>query len=48
MSIDRKRILAGVVVPDTEIVRKALEHAGKVYEPYLFNHVMRSWLFAVS
>jgi hypothetical protein len=48
MSIDRKRILAGVAVPDTKIVRKALEYAEKVYEPYLFNHVMRSWLFAVS
>ena len=48
MSVEKKRILAGVVVPDTEIVRKALEYAGKVYEPYLFNHVMRSWLFAVS
>jgi hypothetical protein len=48
MNNERKRILAGVVVPDTELVRKALEYAGKVYEPYLFNHVMRSWLFAVS
>lgn len=48
MTIDRKRILAGVVVPDTELVRKTLEYAGKVYEPYLFNHVMRSWLFAVA
>jgi hypothetical protein len=48
MDIRAKRILAGVVVPDTDIVRKALEYAGNFYEPYLFNHVMRSWLFAVS
>ncbi|MBB3659420.1 hypothetical protein FHX15_004684 [Rhizobium sp. BK650] len=48
MAVDRRRILAGVVVPDTEIVRKALKYAEKIYEPYLFNHVMRSWLFAAS
>ncbi|WP_348649097.1 hypothetical protein [Rhizobium grahamii] len=48
MAVELKRTLAGVVVPDTEIVRKALEYAGKIYEPYLFNHVMRSWLFAAS
>ena len=25
-----------------------LEYARKVYEPYLFNHAMRSWLFATK
>lgn len=45
---DDKRILAGVVVPDTELVRRAIEYAERVYEPYLFNHVVRSWLFAVT
>lgn len=48
MAVELKRTLAGVVVPDTETVRKALEYAGKIYEPYLFNHVIRSWLFAAS
>ncbi|WP_457584839.1 hypothetical protein [Ensifer canadensis] len=43
-----ERILAGVVVPDTELVRGAFEYAQHVYEPYLLNHVIRSWLFAVS
>ncbi|CAH0340856.1 HD domain-containing protein [Rhizobium sp. CECT 9324] len=45
---DRKRVLAGVVVPDTELVRAALDYAQCVYEPYLLNHVIRSWLFATS
>lgn len=40
------RILAGVRVPDTPLVRLALEHAKNSCEPYLFNHVVRSWLFA--
>ena len=42
------RILAGVVVPDTPIVTAAIELAQKHCEPYLFNHSMRSWLFAVE
>ena len=40
------RTLAGVVVPDTPIVDAAIEHARHRCEPYLFNHVVRSWLFA--
>jgi HD domain-containing protein len=42
------RDLAGVSVPDTPLVFRAIEHARQHSEPYLFNHVMRSWLFAVS
>jgi hypothetical protein len=42
------RVLAGVVVPDTPIVTAAIELARKHCEPYLFNHSMRSWLFAVE
>ena len=42
------RVLAGVSVPDTSLVRGAIEYARQHSEPYLFNHVMRSWLFAVS
>ena len=41
------RLLAGVSVPDTPLVSQTIEYARKHSEPYLFNHVMRSWLFAV-
>jgi len=40
------RILAGIEVPATSIVERAIDHARQTCEPYLFNHVMRSWLFA--
>lgn len=40
------RILAGVSVPDTPLVQQALVYARRESEPYLFNHVVRSWLFA--
>ena len=40
------RLLAGVTVPDTELISRAIEFARERSEPYLFNHVMRSWLFA--
>ena len=40
------RVLAGVAVPDTPLVAHAIEFARTHSEPYLFNHVMRSWLFA--
>jgi HD domain len=42
------RLVAGVLVPDTPLIARAIEHARERSEPYLFNHVMRSWLFAVS
>jgi len=41
------RLLAGVSVPETPVISSAIEYARKHSEPYLFNHVMRSWLFAV-
>ena len=41
-------LVAGVLVPDTPLVTRAIEYARENSEPYLFNHVMRSWLFAVS
>jgi len=47
MTITTTRTLAGVSVPDTPLVRAALDHAGRECEDYLFNHVVRSWLFAV-
>jgi hypothetical protein len=42
------RLLAGVQVPDTPVISLAIEYAREHSEPYLFNHVMRSWLFAAS
>jgi hypothetical protein len=38
--------LAGIQVPDTSLVREAIEYARNTCEAYLFNHVVRSWLFA--
>ena len=40
------RLLAGVSVPDTPVISRAIEFARERSERYLFNHVMRSWLFA--
>jgi hypothetical protein len=42
------RPLAGVWVPDSPVISLAIEYAREHSEPYLFNHVMRSWLFAES
>jgi hypothetical protein len=38
--------LGGVKVPDTAIVVQAIDEARERCAPYLFNHAMRSWLFA--
>jgi hypothetical protein len=35
-------------MPDTPLISQATEYARLHSAPYLFNHVMRSWLFAVS
>ena len=40
------RLVAGVSVPDSPLITEVLDYARKLYEPYLFNHAMRSWLFA--
>lgn len=40
-------ILAGIKVTDTQLVRDAMDLARSSSEPYLFNHVMRSWLFGI-
>jgi len=42
------RSLASVSVPDTPLISHAIDYAKEHSEPYLFNHVMRSWLFAVT
>jgi hypothetical protein len=39
--------IAGVRVPDTPLISRAMEYARRHSEPFLFNHVMRSWLFGV-
>ena len=39
---------AGIRVADTLLITEAIEYARKLYEPYLFNHSMRSWLFAAK
>lgn len=41
------RLLAGVTVPDTPLISRAIQAVRDASEPYLFNHAMRSWLFAV-
>src|SRR4030095_8287728 len=40
------QLLAGVSVPDTALISRAVDFARERSEPYMFNHVMRSWLFA--
>ena len=43
MTMDAVRLVGA---PDSKIVRQAQDFAREASEPYLFNHVMRSWLFA--
>ena len=40
------RLLAGVSVLDMPLITRAIEFARDRSEPYVFNHAMRSWLFA--
>ena len=42
------RLIAGVSVPDSPLITEVLEYAQKLYDPYLYNHAMRSWLFAAK
>lgn len=41
------RVLAGITVIDSPLVRRALDYARKYSAPVLYNHAVRSWLFAV-
>ncbi|MFB3908562.1 MAG: HD domain-containing protein [Candidatus Eisenbacteria bacterium] len=43
----RTRVLAGITVIDTPLITRALDLARECSEPVLFNHAVRSWLFAV-
>lgn len=47
MNLLRKSRMAGVEVLTTPAVDRAIDYARNECEPYLFNHSMRSWLFAV-
>ncbi|HEX7020424.1 MAG TPA: hypothetical protein VF159_10455, partial [Gemmatimonadaceae bacterium] len=40
------RVMAGVGVPEGPLITAAIDYARRLSEPYLFNHAMRSWLFA--
>ena len=42
------RRIAGVSLPDSPLISDVIGYAQKVYDPYLFNHAMRSWLFAAK
>lgn len=41
------RVLGGITVVDTPLITGAMDYARAHSEPYLFNHAVRSWLFAV-
>lgn len=45
--IGKTQIMAGVTVIDTPLVTRAMDFARSHSEPFLFNHAVRSWLFAV-
>ena len=40
------RVIAGVSVPDGSLITAVIDYAQRLSDPYLFNHAMRSWLFA--
>ena len=43
----KTRVLGGITVSDTPLITRALDYVRTHSEPYLFNHAVRSWLFAV-
>ena len=42
------RVIAGVNVSDSPLITEAIDYARTLYDPYLLNHAMRSWLFAAK
>ncbi len=42
----RTRLIAGISVTVNPLITAVIEYAQWLSEPYLFNHAMRSWLFA--
>lgn len=47
MSSGKSQVLGGITVIDTPLVARAMDYARAHSEPFVFNHVVRSWLFAV-
>jgi hypothetical protein len=43
----KTQVLGGVTVLDTPLITRTLDLVRTHSEPYLFNHAVRSWLFAV-
>lgn len=43
----KTRVLGSITVIDTPLVTSAMHYARTHSEPFLFNHAVRSWLFAV-
>jgi hypothetical protein len=41
------RVLGGITVIHTPLISRAIEYARSHSEPFLFNHAVRSWLFAI-
>ena len=48
LEVEGTRHLAGVSVPDSPLISATLQYAEQLCEPYLFNHSVRSWLFAAK
>ncbi|HEU4390128.1 MAG TPA: HD domain-containing protein, partial [Blastocatellia bacterium] len=46
ISRGKTRVLAGITVIDTPLITRAMDYARTHSEPFLFNHAVRSWLFA--
>ena len=44
--VSQTQLIAGVSVSDGPLITAVIEYAERLSEPYLFNHAMRSWLFA--
>jgi hypothetical protein len=47
LAIETTQVLGGITVIDTPLIARAMDYARVHSEPYLFNHVVRSWLFAL-
>ena len=47
MTSGKTQVLGSITVIDTPLVTRAMDYARTLSEPYLFNHAVRSWLFAV-
>jgi hypothetical protein len=43
----KTQVLGGITVPDMPLINRAMDYARIHSEPFLFNHAVRSWLFAV-